>query len=564
MAKVVLQKRKDLIYLLVHALGSGSMNSFLSDFQQEEPGLTILANVSVDGSPADVFKRLLDHCKFNAGWLDHFSDVMEVHFDNLLSVWPKLQLSFQAYREAVEAANAPAASPATAPLLTNATAELERCKPRQCVKLQELLAGFPNLEASSLQIAVRQALQAFFGEGLIRAPYDALLSAEAPIRDGQDLLARVKQHNIFLDDALLAELEQALRNPSVSEQDQSTISSLLVMMLPPRNGDNKEDCKAYFFRAYFCPDERSTPDQWQRMDEKSVAPSIRRQCWEADLQGLICEAIRRAKKQMKTGAEKLLIEIFLPLRSLHSAIGSKLEIPRPMGGSKALGREYPLVIRSSERFQHFHEAANEFPDENRLPAKWNEFVSSSNSFWWHDVTNPSPQPSLEVEKRIRDSFDAFAVKPEWFAMKRLGKLPEHAGAWLEAMLWACPAVAIWWPLTATSTSRQRRQCFEFHWDESQTSPFGSADPTKTVPHPTEHFRHPYDNSLRLFYALAHTVQRGQFEKACGKPFQEMLLLVDAPDRWPVPLDSVPGVLTSSAEDGPVFEALEDDVLISPG
>ena len=297
------------------------MNSFLSDFQQEEPGLTILANVSVDGSPADVFKRLLDHCKFNAGWLDHFSDVMEVHFDNLLSVWPKLQLSFQAYREAVEAANAPAASPATAPLLTNATAELELCKPGQWKKLQELLALFPNLEASSLQIAVRQALQAFFGEGLIRAPYDALLSAEAPIRDGQDLLARVKQHNIFLDDALLAELEQALRNPSVSEQDQSTISSLLVMMLPPRNEVNNEDCKAYFFRAYFCPDERSTPDQWQRMDEKSVAPSIRRQCWEADLQGLICEAIRRAKKQMKTGAEKLLIEIFLPLRSLHSAIG---------------------------------------------------------------------------------------------------------------------------------------------------------------------------------------------------------------------------------------------------
>ncbi|MFN9917125.1 MAG: hypothetical protein ACK53L_31340, partial [Pirellulaceae bacterium] len=111
-------------------------------------------------------------------------------------------------------------------------------------KLQELVALFPNLEASTLQIAVRQALQAFFGEGLIRAPYDALLSAEAPIRDGQDLLTRVKQHNIFLDDALLAELEQALRNPSVSEQDQSTISSLLVMMLPPRNEVNKEDCKA--------------------------------------------------------------------------------------------------------------------------------------------------------------------------------------------------------------------------------------------------------------------------------------------------------------------------------
>ena len=148
------------------------------------------------------------------------------------------------------------------------------------------------------------------------------------------------------------------------------------------------------------------------------------------------------------------------------------------------------------------------------------------------------------------------------AMKRLGKLSASAEAWLEAMLWACPAVAIWWPPNAKSTLKQRRACFEFCCDEHQQSPFGSADPTH--PRSRDHFQHPSGNSLRLFYTLAHTVQRGQFEKACGKPFQEMLLLVDAPDRWPEPLDSVPGVLSSSAEDGPVFEALEDDVLISPG
>ena len=65
--------------------------------------------------------------------------------------------------------DATAAFSATAPLLTNATAELEHCKPGQWKKLQMLLARFPNHDASSLQIAVRQALQGFFREKIGRA-----------------------------------------------------------------------------------------------------------------------------------------------------------------------------------------------------------------------------------------------------------------------------------------------------------------------------------------------------------------------------------------------------------
>jgi hypothetical protein len=464
----------------------------------------------------------------------------------------------------------PALSSATAPLIMNAPAEVERYKPRQWEKLQVLLARFPNLDASSLQIAVRQALQAFFRESLIRAPHDALLSAEAPIRDGQDLLARVKQHNIFLDDALLAELEQALRRPSFSDNDPSAISSLLVMMLPPRNPSldpsSTKDCPAYFFRAFFCQDERSEPDQWLRIDEKSVEPSIRHVSWEFDLEKLIIAALRKAKMQPKLETGKLLIEIFLPLHLLHTPIGSRVKLPLPGGESKELCRDYPIVLRSSDRFQELHEAANEWTFNNPLPAKWAKFLSRQQSFWWHDASELTHPPTIKAKEDLSKLFDAFAVRPEWFAMKRLGPLPEVSDSWLMGMLWSCPAVAIWWPPTASSTPEQRRQCFEICYAESEIRPFGSAPPSEELkPHATDHFHHPAaDNSLRLFFDLATTVLRGQFEHECGQSFEEMVLLVDCPDRWPVPLDYAPGHWSRSADGGDVVDAREDDILISPG
>lgn len=105
MAKV-LQARKTLIKALLQALGSGSMDSFVSDFRQEEPGPTILAIVNVDGSPTEVFQRLLDRCQNYPGGLDHFGDVIDVHFSDGRLAWPELHRSFLAYRRAVER-NAP-------------------------------------------------------------------------------------------------------------------------------------------------------------------------------------------------------------------------------------------------------------------------------------------------------------------------------------------------------------------------------------------------------------------------------------------------------------------------
>jgi hypothetical protein len=55
------------------------------------------------------------------------------------------------------------------------------------------------------------------------------------------------------------------------------------------------------------------------------------------------------------------------------------------------------------------------------------------------------------------------------------------------------------------------------------------------------FEHPdVSDPLKLFFALASAVYRGQFkEGACGQAFREMVLLVDSHDRWPPPLERSP-------------------------
>ncbi|MFN7898156.1 MAG: hypothetical protein ACK5N0_00630 [Synechococcaceae cyanobacterium] len=561
MAKI-LKARKDLVQLLIQALGGSSLDDFASDLKVDDPGSKILEKVSLAGPPEDAFKRLLDECALHSGGLDHFAAVLEFKFESLV-VWSDLNRCFLAYRQAVEDAAAAKRS-----LITDAPSELEKAQPVQREKLQALSKRFPDVKGKALQSAVREALHARFPDRDIPPPYDELLQPEVPVRQWQDLFAKVNQHQICLEDALLAALEQALLNPSQPAQASAPISSLLVMMLPPRDPSldpsSSKDCPAYFFRAFFCPDERSGPDQWLRIDEKSVEPSIRHDSWELDLERLIVAALPKAKKQMKSQTGGLLIEIFLPLRFLHSPIGSRVKLRLPMGESKELCREYPIVLRSSDRFQFLHEAANNCALNNHLPAKWDKLLSKSPIFWWHDTSKLTHSPTIKAKDGLRTSFDAFAVRPEWFAMKRLGSLPEVADSWLKGMLWSCPAVAIWWPPTAKSTLQQRRQCFEFRCQESEIKPFGSAQPAQAKPHATDHFHHPaVDNSLRLFFDLATTVFQGQFERHCGKPFQEMVLLVDSPDRWPEPLDYAPGQRSRSADDGDVVDVPQDDILISP-
>jgi len=54
----VFQARRTLIKALLQGVGGCSMDSFVSDFRQEEPGPTILAFVNVDGSPTENQERL--------------------------------------------------------------------------------------------------------------------------------------------------------------------------------------------------------------------------------------------------------------------------------------------------------------------------------------------------------------------------------------------------------------------------------------------------------------------------------------------------------------------------
>ncbi|MFN9695083.1 MAG: hypothetical protein ACK52U_16745, partial [Synechococcaceae cyanobacterium] len=77
------------------------------------------------------------------------------------------------------------------------------------------------------------------------------------------------------------------------------------------------------------------------------------------------------------------------------------------------------------------------------------------------------------------------------------------------------------------------------------------------------FDHPdASDPLKLFYALASAVHRGQFNKdGSGQAFREMVLLVDSHERWPPPLDRSP--VSQAPPDGSGALDIDADEMLMP-
>jgi hypothetical protein len=451
-------------------------------------------------------------------------------------------------------------------------------------RLNVLANSYPDLPADRLQEALRLAFLQRFPDrpsGLSAEIFPERFSHE-PISGWPDLLARAQRINL-LDDALLACFEDNLKVAHSEKQKSGEICSLVVMLLRPRTLPHDLPCTSFDYRAYFCQGEQAPPEQWipikvtdQRIGKgkhPGNGEDKASDSWWEEWQSVVQACIKGARQLRPSKHSQLMLEIFLPAQLLNEDIGMRLTVPQPLGAAEPLHAQYRFVLRSSERFQSFWEGEQDLYDDFPLYGKWQQVnqrdsLQSPPCYWYHDTTlSGREDPSKEMVD-LDQFFRRLRSRSEYFAMKRLTNLPacpDQRQKWIEKLVNACPAIALWWRPTAESSFQQRHDSFTFSCRDSGANPFGAAQPSAApLPPPIDSFSHPAaSNPLRLFFALASTVFHGQLEEEeRAQPFREMVLLVDSPDRWPPPVDASFS-RRESGEDGGAVTVFSEEACLPP-
>jgi hypothetical protein len=127
---------------------------------------------------------------------------------------------------------------------------------------------------------------------------------------------------------------------------------------------------------------------------------------------------------------------------------------------------------------------------------------------------------------------------------------------------ASPAIALWWRPDSTSQLQHRASIFQSLPEESDSIEADNSQYEPANPQ-SDPFANPdVSDPLKLSFALASAVYRGQFDKGgYGQAFREMVLLVDSHDRWPPPLERSPVSRCLDTRSGSV-EVDADEMLMS--
>jgi hypothetical protein len=435
---------------------------------------------------------------------------------------------------------------------------------REC--LLSLSRVYQDAGADLLKSAIARALATCF-PGVSPAQVYPPVFSLGPVESWTDLLTRVENNGIVFDQYFLDTFEQGLKVPFHDKEESRKISSLLVMILRPRNLPRGEKCKAFAYRAYFCKDEDTPAEEWIRIDAKSADLPIRSANWSADLQRLLANDIGSAKLMLPSDQSDIrMLEIFLPTELLNEDIGSLVAFPLPMGGAGPLHDYYPFVLRSSQRFQIFQEGQEQLLFPNPLPPRWEvlkqaDHPSRSLCYWLHDVTPASRSHSSQALRDLKQCFNRLRTKQEYFGLKRIKDLPSCPrllNEWMEQMVWASPAVALWWRPMGHNSMKRRIESLQFSCPDSGPNPFGCSAPSDNDVFSLL----PTHAPLKLFFALASTLFHGQFEEQ-SQALRDAALLVDSSDRWPRPVDHAPSVTPTPGEEGGVRNVPGEEILMSP-
>ena len=433
-------------------------------------------------------------------------------------------------------------------------------------QLRFLSSTFHDVSPEQLERCLDLAISARH-PNMPRSRVYSLIFAQGPINSWDILLDRVTQLNQYFDEKLLSILKN---NLSVirdgSPQGDDPIGSLVIMLLNPLN---KPGSETYSFRAYYCGHKATSVDEWVKVFDPANDIQIRHSAWRQDLQALLPRLLCEARAMRASMHEKLLLEIFLPTELIDAEIHTlKLSLVSD-GEEENVGYKYPIVARSAWGYQTFVERKHEATSDSPLISRWRHSAKlmqrgKSRVLWWHDTVVP---PDGEQDQARIDSqhyFNELRALPEYFGMKRLetSTLGSCYEKWKEKMMDASPAIALWWRPDSTSQLQHRESIFQSSTQESDPIPSDNRQHEPGNPQ-SDPFANPdVSDPLKLFFALASAVYRGQFNNGdCGQAFREMVLLVDSHDRWPPPLDRSPVSQTLADRSGSVVVDA-DEMLMS--
>ena len=400
-----------------------------------------------------------------------------------------------------------------------------------------------------------------------RSQVYSLLFAQGPINSWDILLDRMTQLHQYFDEKLLSILKNNLSViKDMSLQNDDPIGSLVIMLLNPLN---KIDSESYSFRAYYCGHNAANVDEWVKVFDPANDIQIRHNAWRQDLQALLPRLLCEVRAMRASMHEKLLLEIFLPTELIDAEIHTlKLSLVFD-GEEENLGYKYPIVARSAWGYQTFVERKHEATSDSPLISRWRHSTKlmqsgKSRLLWWHDTVAPTDGEQDQARIVSQHYFNELRAFPEYFGMKRLetSTLGSCYEKWKEKLMDASPAIALWWRPDSTSQLEHRETIFQSSTEESDFIPTDNSQYEPVNPE-SDPFTNPdVSDPLKLSFALASAVYRGQFNKGgCGQAFREMVLLVDSHDRWPPPLDRSPVSQGLDPRSGSV-EVDADEMLMS--
>ncbi len=444
-------------------------------------------------------------------------------------------------------------------------------------RLDALARRYSQLEPKKLQAAIAKAMGNAYPSQLLKNVFPSVFS-DGLIADWADLLIRTRRDPFPLDKDFLDALEEVLSAPLASSgrPESSMLSSLIVMVLEP----TEVSCEQYAFRAFFCPDEDAPSDRWMTVDAKDPGYPIDAKTFVAELQTLIRSALECVLAQMPLSSE-LLLEIFLPKKFLHMDLGTLITLPVPGVKDQPIARHYPIVLRSSDRYQNFHERRAK-TIQSSLPGKWDWALRpsaqvESRCCWWQDPPPTSRKrsaplkagktrhPTADPIDKQAELFDDLREEKRFFSFRRFSNLPAKLpmrDAWLSQVINACPAVAIWWRPGSRSRQAEREQALRFCHDDDHAH-FGVDKPAESALAHEDPFLHPHVTSpLRLFHAMASAVFHGRRSAKHGRALSEVVVLMESVERWPPRRDFEPVIERRSDQRGIFITVDREDALYS--
>ena len=555
------EARKNLIVVLIKVVGESlTYDDVVSDLKLLLGVDTVAKFCGGNSMPAIQWGRLITHLSELEAGLSCLTRVLKEYLSDKKD-WP-------AFVTAIEVYNIRIADPRSSDGKLSTT--LGRARLMQHVQLSDKLSSisctYNNVSAAQLERCLDLAINSCYPNRAHSQVYP-LVFAEGPIKSWDMLLARTAQFNQYFDERFLEILEKNLSEiQELPPKDDDPIGSLVIMLLSPLN---KTNSNIYSFRAYYCGHKATNVDEWVKVFDPANDIQIRHNAWRQDLQALLPGLLCEARAMRASMHEKLLLEIFLPTELIDAEVHTlKLSLVSD-SEEENVGYKYPIVARSAWGYQTFVERKHEATSDSPLISRWRHSTKlmqsgESKCLWWHDTVVP---PDGEQEQTRIDShhyFNELRAFPEYFGMKRLetSTLGSCYEKWKEKLMDASPAIALWWRPDSTSQLQHRERILQSSTVESD---FNRTDNSQYVPvNPqSDPFANPdVSDPLKLSFALASAVYRGQFDKGgCGQAFREMVLLVDSHDRWPPPLDRSPVCQGLDTRSGSV-EVDADEMLMS--